>query len=31
MLRSVVTYLAPCPGPLPGKFLLAGSYKTYLD
>ncbi len=26
-----VTYLAPCPGPLPGKFLLAGSFKVYFD
>lgn len=29
--RSTITYLAPCPGPLPGKFLLAGSLKVFLD
>ena len=28
---GAVTYLAPSPGPLPGKYLLAGSYKTYMD
>lgn len=31
LLCSAVTYLAPCPGELPGKYLLAGSFKLYLD
>ena len=26
-----VTYLAPCPGALPAKYLLAGAFKVYLD
>ena len=29
--KGTVTYLAPCPGALPGKFLLAGAFKTYLE
>lgn len=29
--RGVVTYLAPCGGPLPGRYLLAGSLKAFLD
>lgn len=29
--KGTVTYLAPCPGALPGKYLLAGNYKTYMD
>lgn len=29
--KGTITYLAPCPGPLPGKLLLAGSFKTYVD
>lgn len=29
--RGTVTFLAPCPGALPGKYLLAGSFKVYLD
>lgn len=28
---GTVSYLAPCPGNLPGQFLLAGSFKVYLD
>jgi polyribonucleotide 5'-hydroxyl-kinase len=31
VLRGTVTYLAPCPGPLAGNFLLMGSFKTYFD
>jgi len=26
-----VTFLSPSPGPLPGKFLLAGSLKLFLE
>lgn len=26
-----LTYLAPCPGPLPGKFLLGGTLKAYFE
>lgn len=29
--KGTVTYLAPCPGALPAKYLLAGSFKVYLD
>ncbi|KAL6754165.1 Pre-mRNA cleavage complex II protein Clp1-domain-containing protein [Haematococcus lacustris] len=29
--RGTVTYLAPCPGPLPGRYLLAGSLRSALD
>ena len=29
--NGTVTYLAPCPGQLPGQMLLAGNYKTYLE
>ncbi len=29
--KGTLTYLAPSPGPLPGKLLLAGSFKTYFD
>ena len=29
--QSTITYLAPCPGNLPGKYLLAGSLKVSLD
>jgi hypothetical protein len=29
--RGVVSYLAPCGGPLPGRYLLAGSLKAFLD
>lgn len=28
---GTVTYLAPCPGKLPGQYLLAGNFKVYLD
>lgn len=31
LTNKTVTYLAPRAGLLPGKFLLAGSFKTYLD
>lgn len=31
IVRNTLTYLAPCPGQLPGKFLLAGSFKTILQ
>ena len=30
-MENTVTYLAPCPGNLPGRFLLIGSLKFYLD
>ena len=29
--RGVVSYLAPCGGPLPGRYLLAGSVKAFVD
>lgn len=29
--RGTVTYLAPCGGQLPGRYLLAGSIKAFLD
>ncbi|GBF95017.1 hypothetical protein Rsub_07518 [Raphidocelis subcapitata] len=29
--RGTVTYLAPCGGPLPGRYLLVGSLKAFLD
>lgn len=29
--RGLVTYLAPCGGQLPGRYLLAGSLKAFLD
>jgi polyribonucleotide 5'-hydroxyl-kinase len=29
--KGTLTYMAPCPGALPGKFLLAGSFKTYVE
>lgn len=28
---GTVTYLAPCPGQLPGQLLLAGNFKIYLE
>ncbi|GAB4822312.1 hypothetical protein N2152v2_009358 [Parachlorella kessleri] len=31
LAKGTVSYLAPCPGPLPGSFLLAGNFKVYLD
>ena len=29
--ENTITYLAPCPGKLPGRFLLLGTLKFYLD
>lgn len=29
--QSTITYLAPCPGNLPGKYLLSGTVKVYFD
>eukprot|EP00955_Chlamydomonas_euryale_P071528 361100-Chlamydomonas_euryale.AAC.7 len=29
--RGTITYLAPCPGPLPGRYLVTGSLRTTLD
>lgn len=29
--RGLVTYLAPCGGPLPGRYLVAGSVKAFLE
>lgn len=31
MAQSTITYLAPCPGNLPGKYLLAGTLKVSID
>jgi hypothetical protein len=31
MTRGTVTYLAPCPGPLPGRYLLVGSLRSAMD
>lgn len=28
---GTLTYLAPCPGPLPGNLMLAGNFKVYLE
>ena len=30
-MRGLVTYLAPCVGPLPGKYLLLGSLKVFFQ
>lgn len=29
--ENTISYLAPCPGNLPGKFLITGSLKFYMD
>ena len=29
--NGMITYLSPCPGKLPGQFLLAGNFKVYLE
>lgn len=29
--QRTITYLAPCPGPLPGKFLLTGNLKVLFE
>jgi len=29
--QATITYLAPCPGNLPGKYLLAGTHKVSFD
>ena len=29
--NGTITYLSPCPGKLPGQFLLAGNFKVYLE
>lgn len=31
LIAKKLTYLAPCPGSLPGKYLLAGSFKCYFE
>lgn len=31
VVQRTITYLAPCPGPLPGKFLLTGSLKVFFE
>ena len=31
MTNGTLTYLAPCPGQLPGNLLLAGNFKVYLE
>ena len=31
IVQRTLTYLAPCPGPLPGRYLLAGSLKIFLE
>lgn len=30
-IQRTVTYLAPCPGPLPGKYLLTGNLKVSFE
>ncbi len=29
--QRTITYLAPCPGPLPGKYLLIGNLKVFFE
>lgn len=29
--QNQLTYLQPCPGELPGRFLIAGSFRTYFE
>lgn len=29
--KGTITYLTPCPGQLPGKYLLAGTFRTYFE
>lgn len=29
--QNQITYLQPCPGPLPGKFLMMGSFQVYFE
>lgn len=31
IVQRTLTYLAPCPGPLPGRYLIAGSFKIFLE
>ena len=31
VVKGLLTYLAPCPGPLPGRYLLAGTVKVLID
>lgn len=31
MATSTITYLAPCPGNLPGKFILVGTLKVFFE
>ena len=31
LTHGTITYLAPCPGNLPGKFLLTGTLKVYFE
>jgi len=31
IVHRTITYLAPCPGPLPGKYLIAGSFKVFIE
>lgn len=30
-VRGMVTYMAPCPGPLPGRYLVTGSLRSTID
>ena len=29
--QNTITFLAPCPGPLPGKYLMTGSFQVYFE
>ena len=31
IVQRTITYLAPCPGALPGRYLIAGSFKVFLE
>ena len=31
IVQRTITYLAPCPGSLPGRYLIAGSLKVFLE
>ena len=31
IVQRTITYLAPCPGSLPGRYLIAGSFKVFLE
>ena len=31
IVQRTITYLAPCPGALPGRYLIVGSFKVFLE